>query len=152
VTSLKSFCHLLKSSELILSKILALVIPSKIIAFVVVKDLKDDFIFLGTIFHLRSQLLGLLGQEISIEFCLVILNLLNLLVWESEITPATTTYRFILPPEMAHLANTTTVQTGIPATTLAPINTQRTPVTNPLLPPGYQALNPALNVPHSTPP
>jgi hypothetical protein len=73
-------------------------------------------------------------------------------VWESEITPATTTYRFILPPEMAHLANTTTVQTGIPATTLAPINTQRTPVTNPILPPGYQALNPALNVPHSTPP
>jgi hypothetical protein len=53
---------------------------------------------------------------------------------------------------MAHLANTTTVQTGIPATTLAPINTQRTLVTNPLLPPGYQALNPALNVPHSTPP
>jgi hypothetical protein len=45
---------------------------------------------------------------------------------ESEITPATTTYRFILPPEMAHLANTTSVQTGIPATTLAPINTQRT--------------------------
>jgi hypothetical protein len=73
-------------------------------------------------------------------------------IWESEITPATTTYRFILPPEMAHLANTTTVQIGIPATTLAPINTQRTPVTNPLLPPGYQALNPALNVPHSTPP
>jgi hypothetical protein len=55
-------------------------------------------------------------------------------IWESEITPATTTYRFILPPEMAHLANTTTVQTGISATTLAPINTQRTPVTNPLLP------------------
>jgi hypothetical protein len=73
-------------------------------------------------------------------------------VWESEITPATTTYRFILPPEMAHLTNTTDVQTGIPATTLAPINTQRTPVTNPNLPPGYQALNPALNVPHSTPP
>jgi hypothetical protein len=73
-------------------------------------------------------------------------------VWESEITPATTTYRFILPPEMAHLANTTTVQTGIPTTTLAPINTQRTPVTNPLLPLGYHALNPALNVPHSTPP
>jgi hypothetical protein len=73
-------------------------------------------------------------------------------VWESEITPATTTYRFILPPEMAHLANTTNVQTGIPATTLAPINTQRTLVTNPILPPGYQALNPALNVPHSTPP
>jgi hypothetical protein len=72
-------------------------------------------------------------------------------VWESEITPATTTYRFILPPEMAHLANTTTVQTGILATTLALINTQRTPVTNPILPPGYQALNPALNVPHSTP-
>jgi hypothetical protein len=79
VTSLKSFRHLLKSSELILSKILALVIPSKIIAFVMVKDLKDDFIFLVTIFHLRSQLLGLLGQEISIEFCLVILNPLSLL-------------------------------------------------------------------------
>jgi hypothetical protein len=71
---------------------------------------------------------------------------------ESEITPATTTYRFILPPEMAHLANTTSVQTGIPATTLAPINTQRTPTINPTLPPGYHALNPALNVPHPTPP
>jgi hypothetical protein len=71
---------------------------------------------------------------------------------ESEITPATTTYRFILPPEMAHLANTTSVQTGIPATTLAPINTQRTPAVNPTLPPGYHALNPALNVPHPTPP
>jgi hypothetical protein len=71
---------------------------------------------------------------------------------ESEITPTTTTYRFILPPEMAHLANTMSVQTEIPATTLAPINTQRTPAVNPTLPPGYHALNPALNVPHPTPP
>jgi hypothetical protein len=71
---------------------------------------------------------------------------------ESEITPTTTTYRFILPPEMAHLANTTSVQTRIPATTLSPINTQRNPVVNPTLPPGYHALNPALNVPHPTPP
>jgi hypothetical protein len=59
---------------------------------------------------------------------------------ESEITPATTTYRFILPPEMAHLANTTSVQTGIPATTLAPINTQRTPAVNPTLPPGLPCI------------
>jgi hypothetical protein len=71
---------------------------------------------------------------------------------ESEITPATTTYRFILPTEMAHLANTTSVQTRIPATTLAPINTQRTLAVNPMLPLGYHALNPALNVPHPTPP
>jgi hypothetical protein len=42
---------------------------------------------------------------------------------EIETTPETTTYHFFLPPEMAHLANTTSVQTGIPATTLAPINT-----------------------------
>ena len=42
---------------------------------------------------------------------------------EPETTPETTTYRFVLPPEMAHLANTTSVQTEIPATTLAPINT-----------------------------
>jgi hypothetical protein len=33
---------------------------------------------------------------------------------EPETTPATTTYRFILPPEMAHLAITSSVQTTIP--------------------------------------
>jgi hypothetical protein len=71
---------------------------------------------------------------------------------EPETTPETTTYRFVLPPEMAHLANTTSVQTEIPATTLAPINTQRTPEVNPNLPPGYHALNPLLNVSHPTPP
>ena len=66
--------------------------------------------------------------------------------------PETTTYRFILPPEMAHLAITSSVQTTIPATTLAPINTQRTPEANPTLPPGYHALNPMLNAQHPTPP
>jgi hypothetical protein len=71
---------------------------------------------------------------------------------EPETTPATTTYRFILPPEMAHLAITSSVQTKIPATTLAPINTQQQPKVNPNLPPGYHALNPALNVTHPTPP
>jgi hypothetical protein len=71
---------------------------------------------------------------------------------EPETTPETTTYRFVLPPEMAHLANTTSVQTGITATTLPPINTQRTPEANPNLPPGYHALNPSLNVSHPTPP
>jgi hypothetical protein len=43
---------------------------------------------------------------------------------ELETTPETTTYRFVLSPEMAHLTNTTSVQTGITATTLPPINTQ----------------------------
>jgi hypothetical protein len=71
---------------------------------------------------------------------------------EPETTPTTTTYRFILPPEMAHLANTTSVQIEIPATTLAPINTQQTPEVNPNLPPGYHVLNPLLNVSHPTPP
>jgi hypothetical protein len=53
---------------------------------------------------------------------------------------------------MAHLANTTSVPTTIPATTLAPINTQRIPEVTPNLPPGYHALNPMLNAPHPTPP
>jgi len=43
---------------------------------------------------------------------------------ETKTTPETTTYRFILPPEMAYLANTTSVQTEIIVATLAPINTQ----------------------------
>jgi hypothetical protein len=71
---------------------------------------------------------------------------------EPETAPETTTYRFVLPPEMAHLADTTSVQTGITATSLPPINTQRTPEANPNLPPGYHALNPSLNVSHPTPP
>jgi hypothetical protein len=71
---------------------------------------------------------------------------------EPETTPETTSYRFFLPPEMAHLANTTSVQTGITTTTLPPINTQRNPEANPNLPPGYHALNPSLNVSHPTPP
>jgi hypothetical protein len=71
---------------------------------------------------------------------------------EPETAPETTTYRFVLPPEMAHLAITSSVQTEIPVTTLPPINTQRTPEVNPNLPPGYHALNPSLNVSHPTPP
>ena len=43
---------------------------------------------------------------------------------ETETTPVSTTYHFVLPPEMAHLANTTSVQTKVTATTLAPINSQ----------------------------
>jgi hypothetical protein len=71
---------------------------------------------------------------------------------EQETAPETTTYRFVLPPEMAHLAITSSVQTGVTATTLPPINTQRTPEANMNLPPGYHALNPSLNVSHPTPP
>jgi hypothetical protein len=70
---------------------------------------------------------------------------------ETETTPETTTYRFVLPPEMAHLANTTSVQTEITAATLAPINTQRMPEVNPNLPPGYHALNALLNASNPTP-
>jgi hypothetical protein len=42
---------------------------------------------------------------------------------ELETTPETTTYHFVLPPEIAHIAITTSVQTGVTATTLPPINT-----------------------------
>jgi hypothetical protein len=71
---------------------------------------------------------------------------------ETTTTPETTTYHFVLPPEMAHLANTMSVQTGITATTLSPINTQRMPEVNPNLPPGYHALNALLNpTPPQTP-
>jgi hypothetical protein len=42
---------------------------------------------------------------------------------ETETTPVTTTYHFVLPPEMTHLTNTMSVQTRITAATLAPINT-----------------------------
>jgi hypothetical protein len=71
---------------------------------------------------------------------------------ETETTPETTTYHFVLPPEMAHLANTTSVQTGITAANLAPINTHRMPDVNPTLPPGYHALNVLLNASNPTPP
>jgi hypothetical protein len=71
---------------------------------------------------------------------------------ETETTPETTTYRFVLPPEMAHLANTMSVQTEITAATLAPINTQRIPDVIPTLPPGYHALNALLNSANPTPP
>jgi hypothetical protein len=71
---------------------------------------------------------------------------------EPGTAPETTTYRFILPPEMTHLAITSSVQTTILATTVAPINTQRIPEDTPNLPPGYHALNPTLNALHPTPP
>jgi hypothetical protein len=70
---------------------------------------------------------------------------------ETETTPETTTYHFVLPLKMAHLVNTTSVQTGITATTLPPINTQRIPDVIPTLPPGYHALNALLNLPNPTP-
>jgi hypothetical protein len=53
---------------------------------------------------------------------------------------------------MAHLTNTMSVQTEIPTTTLAPINTQRMPEANPNLLPGYHALNALLNASNPTPP
>ena len=53
---------------------------------------------------------------------------------------------------MAHLVNTTSVQTEIIATTLAPINTQRIPDVILTLPPSYHALNALLNSANPTPP
>jgi hypothetical protein len=40
-----------------------------------------------------------------------------------ETVPLTTAYHFTVPAEMAHLATTTSVPTGFPAVSLAPINT-----------------------------
>jgi hypothetical protein len=51
---------------------------------------------------------------------------------------------------MAHLANTTSVQTEITAASLAPINTQRMPDVNPTLPPGYHVLNASNPTPPQT--
>jgi hypothetical protein len=69
------------------------------------------------------------------------------LISEIETAPKTTTYHFVLPPEMVHLANTTSVQTEVTTATLPPITTQRMPDVN--LPPGYHELNALL---HPTPP
>jgi hypothetical protein len=52
---------------------------------------------------------------------------------------------------MAHLANTTSVQTEITAASLAPINTQRMPDVNPTLPPDYHVLNASNPTPPQTP-
>jgi hypothetical protein len=71
---------------------------------------------------------------------------------ETETIPVTTTYQFVLPDEMAHLANTTSVPTVITTASLAPINTQRMPDVIPTLPPGYHALNALLNASVPTPP
>jgi hypothetical protein len=71
---------------------------------------------------------------------------------ETKIAPETTTYRFVIPPEMAHLVNTTSVQTEITIATLAPMNTQRIPDVILTLPPSYHALNALLNASNPTPP
>jgi len=71
---------------------------------------------------------------------------------EIETAPVTTTYHFVLPNKIAHLANTMSVPTEITATSLSPINTQRMPDVNPTLPPSYHALNALLNSSNPTPP
>jgi hypothetical protein len=71
---------------------------------------------------------------------------------ETETTPVTTTYHFVLPPEMAHIVNTTSVQTKITVATLSLINTQRMPDVNSTLPPDYHSLNALLNASNPTPP
>jgi hypothetical protein len=53
----------------------------------------------------------------------------------------TIAYHFIVPVEMAHLIDTTSVSTGFTVVSLAPINTPRTPNVTLTLPPGYRALN-----------
>jgi hypothetical protein len=52
---------------------------------------------------------------------------------------------------MAHIANTTSVQTKITAATLAPINTQRIPDVILTSPPGYHVLNSLLNASNPMP-
>jgi hypothetical protein len=69
-----------------------------------------------------------------------------------ETVPVNTTYQFILPAEMAHIANTTSVPTGFTTAGLAPINTQRMPNVTLTLPPRYHALNALLNASIPTPP
>jgi hypothetical protein len=68
-----------------------------------------------------------------------------------ETVPLTTSYHFTVPAEMAHLATTSSVPTGFPVVSLAPINTPRTPTVNPTLPPGYRALNATIPTPAQTP-
>jgi hypothetical protein len=70
---------------------------------------------------------------------------------DTETVPVTTTYPFIVPVEMAHLAATTSVPTGFTAVSLAPINTPRTPNVTPTLPPGYHVLNASIRTPAQTP-
>jgi hypothetical protein len=68
-----------------------------------------------------------------------------------ETVPLTTSYHFIVPAEMAHLATTSSVPTSFTAVSLAPINTSQTPNVNPTLPPGYRALNSTIPTPAQTP-
>jgi hypothetical protein len=70
----------------------------------------------------------------------------------TETVPVTPAYRFTVPSEMAHLANTTSVPTGFTAANIAPINTQRMPNVTLTLPPRYHALNALFNASIPTPP
>jgi hypothetical protein len=54
---------------------------------------------------------------------LVVSEISPLVFFETETVPLNTTYHFTVPSEMAHLTNTTSVQTGFTAVGLAPINT-----------------------------
>jgi hypothetical protein len=63
----------------------------------------------------------------------------------------TTTYHFIVPVEMAHLTDTTSVPTMFTAVSIASINTPRTPNVTPTLPPRYHALNASVHTPTQTP-
>jgi hypothetical protein len=68
-----------------------------------------------------------------------------------ETVPLTTAYHFIMPIEMAHHTDTTSVPTRFPAVSLAPINTPRMPNVTPTLPPRYHALNASIPTPTQTP-
>jgi hypothetical protein len=71
--------------------------------------------------------------------------------FETETVPENTTYQFILPVDMAHLVNTTSVPTGFSTVGLPPINTQHTHNVTLTLPPGYHALNALLSASNPTP-
>jgi hypothetical protein len=68
-----------------------------------------------------------------------------------ETVSLTTSYHFTVPAEMAHFTDTTSVPTGFPVVSPAPINTPRTPNVNPTLPPGYCALSASIPTPAQTP-
>jgi hypothetical protein len=68
-----------------------------------------------------------------------------------ETVPLTTAYHFIVPTEMAHLTDTTSVPIGFTAVSLAPINTPQMPNVTPTLPPRYRALNASIHTPTQTP-
>jgi hypothetical protein len=69
----------------------------------------------------------------------------------TETVPMTTSYHFTLPAKMAHLTATSSVPTGFPVVSLAPINTPQTPNVAPTLPLGYCALNASIPTHVQTP-